>query len=142
MTRIWHARWIACCAWPTAAWRRSRPMFRPLALFVGARYTRAKRRNHYISFISLTSMLGLTLGVLAMIVGLSVMSSFKKVVRGRMRGTIPHATRTAVTPMDDWQAVSERVLAHPEVTGAVPLAELEGMVFYRGAMLPVQVNGI
>ena len=42
-------------------------MFRPLALFIGMRYTRAKRRNHFISFISLTSMVGLALGVLVMI---------------------------------------------------------------------------
>ena len=117
-------------------------MFRPLALFVGARYTRAKRRNHYISFISLTSMLGLTLGVLAMIVVLSVMNGFQKEMSGRILGTVPHATLTAAEPMDDWQAVAARVQEHPQVTGAVPLAELEGMLAYKGGMLPVQVNGI
>ena len=51
-------------------------MFRPLPIFIGARYTRAKRRNHFISFITMTSMIGLSLGVLAMIVVLSVMNGF------------------------------------------------------------------
>ena len=51
-------------------------MFRPLFVFIGTRYTRAKRRNHFVSFISLTSMLGLTLGVMVMILVLSVMNGF------------------------------------------------------------------
>lgn len=53
-------------------------MFRPLAIYIGLRYTRAKRRNQFISFISLTSMIGLSLGVLAMILVLSVMNGFQK----------------------------------------------------------------
>ncbi|MBP7997574.1 MAG: lipoprotein-releasing system transmembrane subunit LolC, partial [Thiopseudomonas sp.] len=56
-------------------------MFRPLALFIGMRYTRAKRRNHFISFISLTSMVGLALGVLVMILVLSVMNGFDRELR-------------------------------------------------------------
>lgn len=51
-------------------------MFRPLFVFIGTRYTRAKRRNHFVSFISLTSMIGLALGVVVMIVVLSVMNGF------------------------------------------------------------------
>ena len=70
-------------------------MFRPLSIFVGARYTRAKRRNHYISFISLTSMIGLALGVLAMIVVLSVMNGFQKEMSSRILGMVPHATLSA-----------------------------------------------
>jgi lipoprotein-releasing system permease protein len=53
-------------------------VFRPLELFVGLRYTRAKRRNHFISFISLTSMLGIALGVTALITVLSVMNGFER----------------------------------------------------------------
>ena len=78
-------------------------MFRPLSIFVGARYTRAKRRNHYISFISLTSMIGLGLGVLAMIVVLSVMNGFQKEMSSRILGMVPHATLSAAQPLDDWQ---------------------------------------
>lgn len=117
-------------------------MFRPLPLFIGTRYTRAKRRNHYISFISLTSMIGLALGVLAMIVVLSVMNGFQKEMSGRILGMVPHAALSAEQPLDDWRAVAEQVLQHPEVNAAVPLSELEGMLTYKGAMQPIQINGI
>ena len=59
-------------------------MFRPLSIFIGARYTRAKRRNRFVSFISMTSMIGLALGVLAMIVVLSVMNGFQREMSSRI----------------------------------------------------------
>ena len=62
-------------------------MFRPLSIFIGSRYTRAKRRNHFISFISLTSMIGLSLGVLAMIIVLSVMNGFQREMSNRILGS-------------------------------------------------------
>ena len=117
-------------------------MFRPLSLFVGARYTRAKRRNHYISFISLTSMIGLGLGVLAMIVVLSVMNGFQQEMSSRILGMVPHATLSAEQPLDDWQAVAATAMQHKQVTGAAPFAELDGMFSYKGNMQPVQINGI
>lgn len=64
-------------------------MFRPLFVFIGTRYTRAKRRNHFVSFISLTSMIGLALGVVVMIVVLSVMNGFDHEMRTRVLGMIP-----------------------------------------------------
>ena len=117
-------------------------MFRPLSLFVGTRYTRAKRRNHYISFISLTSMIGLALGVLAMIVVLSVMNGFQKEMSSRILGLVPHATLAADKPLDDWQAVAAVAMRNKQVVGAAPFAELEGMFSYKGSMQPVQINGI
>ena len=60
----------------------------PLEIFVGLRYTRAKRRNHFISFISMISMLGIALGVMALIVVLSVMNGFEKELRGRILGMV------------------------------------------------------
>ncbi|WP_349573022.1 lipoprotein-releasing ABC transporter permease subunit [Azotobacter salinestris] len=117
-------------------------MFRPLAIFIGARYTRAKRRNHYISFISLTSMIGLALGVLAMIVVLSVMNGFQKEMSSRILGMVPHAAIVGAQPLDDWRALAGTALAHPQVRAAAPLTELEGMLSYKGAMQPIQVQGI
>jgi lipoprotein-releasing system permease protein len=117
-------------------------MFRPLSLFIGARYTRAKRRNHFISFISLTSMIGLALGVLAMIVVLSVMNGFQKEMSSRILGMVPHAAISGVQPLDDWQAVAAAAKRNPQVLAAVPFAELEGMLSYRGAMQPIQLQGI
>lgn len=117
-------------------------MFRPIALFIGTRYTRAKRRNHYISFISLTSMIGLGLGVLAMIVVLSVMNGFQKEMSTRILGMVPHATLSADQPLADWKAVAEVAKRNPQVIGAAPFAELEGMFSYRGIMQPIQINGV
>ena len=69
-------------------------MFKPVPLYVGLRYTRAKRRNHFISFISFTSMLGIALGVTALITVLSVMNGFEKELRERILGMSwkPHKT--------------------------------------------------
>lgn len=117
-------------------------MFRPLTVFIGARYTRAKRRNHYISFISLTSMIGLALGVLAMIVVLSVMNGFQKEMSARILGLVPHAGIFGTQPLDDWRPLAAAALKHPEVLEAAPLTELEGMLSYKGSMQPIQVQGI
>ncbi|WP_137886940.1 lipoprotein-releasing ABC transporter permease subunit [Pseudomonas sp. 2FE] len=117
-------------------------MFRPLSVFIGMRYTRAKRRNHFISFISLTSMIGLALGVLAMIVVLSVMNGFQKEMSSRILGMVPHATIAGVQPLEDWHSVAAAALKNPQVIAAVPFSELEGMLSYKGAMQPIQINGV
>lgn len=117
-------------------------MFRPLALFIGMRYMRAKRRNHFISFISLTSMLGLALGVLVMIVVLSVMNGFDREMRTRILGMVPHATVSSYTPLDDWQAVAEQVKQHQEVLAVAPFTQLQGMLTHSGSVQPILVNGV
>ncbi|PWB30744.1 lipoprotein-releasing ABC transporter permease subunit [Pseudomonas sp. SDI] len=117
-------------------------MFRPLSIFIGARYTRAKRRNHFISFISMTSMIGLSLGVLAMIVVLSVMNGFQREMSARILGMVPHATLVGLKPLDDWQPVAAEALKNPEVIAAVPFTEMEGMLSYKGSMQPIQISGI
>ena len=117
-------------------------MFRPLSIFIGARYTRAKRRNHFISFISMTSMIGLSLGVLAMIVVLSVMNGFQREMSARILGMVPHAAVLGAQPLGNWQAVADAALKNPEVLAAAPLTEMEGMLSYKGAMQPIQISGI
>lgn len=79
-----------------------RLMFRPVSLFVGLRYTRAKRRNHFISFISLTSIMGLTLGVMVLIVVLSVMNGFDRELQRRILGMVPQASIVGYQPFDGW----------------------------------------
>ncbi len=82
-------------------------MFHPLPLAIGLRYTRAKRRNHFISFISLISMLGIMLGIMALIVVLSVMNGFVSQVRDRMLSVVSHVEVFAVEgALADWQAVA------------------------------------
>jgi lipoprotein-releasing system permease protein len=107
-------------------------MYKPLEAFIGLRYVRAKRRNHFISFISLTSMLGIALGVTTLITVISVMNGFEKELRARILGAIAHAT---IQPADgssmEWRSVVDRVEEHPEVDGAAPYIE-EG-VWLQGA---------
>jgi len=117
-------------------------MFRPLAIYIGLRYTRAKRRNQFISFISLTSMIGLSLGVLAMILVLSVMNGFQKEMSSRILGMVPHASLNGVQPLDDWRAVAATAAQHPQVVGVAPLTQLDGMLSFRGMMQPVQIDGV
>lgn len=117
-------------------------MFRPLSIFVGLRYTRAKRRRNFISFISMTSMIGLALGVLAMIVVLSVMNGFQREMSSRILGMVPHAMIQGVKPLDDWRPVAAAAMKNPEVLAAVPFTELDGMLSYKGMMQPIQISGV
>ena len=70
-------------------------MYKPLSCFIGLRYTRAKRRNHFISFMSFSSMIGLMLGVAVLITVLSVMNGFDRELKQRILGMVPHATITS-----------------------------------------------
>jgi lipoprotein-releasing system permease protein len=117
-------------------------MFRPLSIFIGLRYTRAKRRKNFISFISMTSMIGLALGVLAMIVVLSVMNGFQREMSSRILGMVPHAMIQGVKPLDDWQPVAAAAMKNTEVLAAVPFTELDGMLSYKGMMQPIQISGV
>ena len=114
-------------------------MFRPLSLFIGLRYTRAKRRNHFISFISLVSMLGIAVGVTALITVISVMNGFETELRARILGMISHATISgAGQPLVDWQSAVTTAEADPRVIGAAPFIERESMLQgsrVSGAML-------
>ena len=104
-------------------------MFRPLELFIGLRYTRAKRRNHFISFISLTSMLGIALGVTALITVLSVMNGFQQEVRNSILGMASHSTITGIDgSLPDWRALANSVSRSPRVVGVAPYIEGQGML--------------
>jgi lipoprotein-releasing system permease protein len=104
-------------------------MFRPLQLFIGLRYLRAKRRNHFISFISLVSMLGIALGVTALIAVISVMNGFEKELRARILGMVSHATVSGVGEgLEDWARAIEVAKATPHVVGAAPFIEREVML--------------
>ena len=104
-------------------------MYRPFELFVGLRYTRAKRRNHFISFISLISMLGITLGIVALVVVLSVMNGFHKEIRERILGMASHATISGPEgALEDWREVMEKARQHPRVVGVAPYVEGQVML--------------
>ncbi|MGB2181348.1 MAG: lipoprotein-releasing ABC transporter permease subunit [Pseudomonadales bacterium] len=117
-------------------------MYQSLALTIGLRYTRAKRRNHFISFISLISMLGLILGVAVLIIVLSVMNGFDRELRQRILGMVPHAMVQTTDPIMDWQSLATQVTTHPGVTGAAPFVHGQGMFTYKGRVQPVMFHGI
>ncbi len=118
-------------------------MFRPLELFIGLRYTRAKRRNHFISFISLTSMLGIALGITALITVLSVMNGFQQELRGRILSMTAHATLNRWNGLvDDWRGVRDQVLRHPEVQGGAPFIRGEAMLNHVSLVSGALVQGI
>ena len=115
----------------------------PYELFIGLRYTRAKRRNHFISFISMISMLGIGLGVMALIVVLSVMNGFQKEIRARILGVTPHLQVMSDSgQLDDWQHTLDIVAGHPEVRAAAPYVSGQGMVSLNDNVQGVMVRGI
>ncbi len=101
-----------------------------LPLYIGLRYTRAKRKNHFISFISMISMGGIALGVMTVIVVIGVMNGFDKELRARLLSTVSHATISAYSgeTMPDWQTAVDNSLSHPEVAGAAPYLDTEAML--------------
>ncbi len=118
-------------------------MFRPVQVYIGLRYTRAKRRNHFISFISLTSMAGVALGVTALITVLSVMNGFEKELRERILGMTAHATVVANNgALLEWPAVLERLLGQPQITGAAPFIRAQGMLTHQGLVQGSLVRGV
>jgi len=118
-------------------------MIRPLELFVGLRYVRSRRRDYFVSFISFISILGITLGIAALITVLSVMNGFGTELRTRILGVVSHATVTGVTGrLDDWRAVAQRVRANPEVVGAAPYVLGQAMLARGKAVSGALVRGI
>ena len=118
-------------------------MFTPFELCVGLRYTRAKRRNHFISFISLTSMLGIALGATALITVISVMNGFERELRERILGVASHATISGIDgSLEGWESLAAAAEAHPEVVGAAPFVELQGMLTHSGQVRGVLIRGV
>lgn len=117
-------------------------MFRPLSVFIGARYTRAKRRSLFVSFISFTSMIGLALGVLVMILVLSVMNGFDHKMRTRVLGMVPHATLERAVPIDGWEALAERIQANPQVAAVAPFIQAQGLLTNRGQVSKILINAV
>jgi lipoprotein-releasing system permease protein len=117
-------------------------MFRPLFVFIGTRYTRAKRRNHFVSFISLTSMIGLALGVVVMIVVLSVMNGFDHEMRTRVLGMVPHATIESGEPISDWQSLAAKVRQNPQVEAIAPFTQMQGLLTNNGNVQKILLNAI
>ena len=118
-------------------------MINPHELFVGLRYLRAKRRTRFVSFITLISLLGIALGVAALIVILSVMNGFEGELRGRLLSMTAHGTVTGdggVT--SDWRDLRQAIELEPGVAAAAPLVSMEGMIQSGRELRAVMINGV
>jgi len=115
-------------------------------IFIGLRYTAARKSgggNRFISFISLISMLGLALGVAALIVVLSVMNGFQKELRTRILGVASHAQISGADgELAGWPAVIERVGRHPQVMAAAPYVQQQAMLSFDGQVRGALIRGI
>lgn len=118
-------------------------MYSPFALFVGLRYTQAKRRNQFISFVSLISLLGMMLGVFSLIVVLSVMNGFEAELRGRILSVVPHGFITrADGRLDQWREWIKPLEINPEVIAAAPFIEGNVMVSRPGMVRGAKLQAI
>jgi lipoprotein-releasing system permease protein len=118
-------------------------MLNPVELFVGLRYLRAKRRTQFVSFITLISLVGIALGVAALIVILSVMNGFEGELRNRLLSMSAHGKVTAAQgPIADWIPLVEEIAAEPGVTGAAPLVQVEGMIQSGRDLHGVMIHGV
>ena len=119
-------------------------MFKPLEIFIGLRYLRAKRRNQFISFISFSSMTGVALGVTALITVLSVMNGFEKEVRERILAMASHITVSRFDgPVKEWQQLGEAIQkSEPRIAGLAPYIRKEAMFSLRGNVSGALLRGI
>ncbi len=118
-------------------------MFNPFEAFIGLRYVRARRRNHFISFISLVSMLGIAVGVLALITVLSVMNGFQQELTGRILAMASHADVLHEDgAIGDWRSVAAVLNRQQGIVGVAPYFRAEGMLVHEQRVHGVVLRGI
>jgi lipoprotein-releasing system permease protein len=118
-------------------------MFKPLIFFIGLRYTRAKRRTRFISFITLTSILGIALGVTALITVLSVMNGFEAELRNRILGMTSHASIMGITgSLRNWEALETSLRQDSRIIGWAPYIEGQAMLNSDRRVSGVMLRGI
>jgi lipoprotein-releasing system permease protein len=110
-------------------------MFRPLELFIGLRYTRAKRRNQFISFISTVSIVSIAISVMTLVTVMSVMNGFDYQLRSRILGAVSDATVSSFdgSAIDNWQQAMQLARANPHVKGAAPYVQIQAFMQGRGS---------
>ena len=118
-------------------------MINPVELFVGLRYLRAKRRTRFVSFITLISLLGVSLGVAALIVILSVMNGFEGELRSRLLSMSAHGHVTGINDVtEDWRSLLETVRNHEGIASAAPIVQMEGMIQSGRDLQAILLHGI
>ncbi len=114
-----------------------------IPMLVGTRYSRAKRRNGFISFISFISIFGIAIGVWVLISVISIWNGFGKELRGQILDVAPHVTVTGGGGwLQDWPSIKPALEEHPEVEGAAPYVYAQGLTSYSGVVTGTLVKGI
>lgn len=119
-----------------------RTMKKRLPFYIGLRYTWAKRRNTFISFVNLFAFGGMALGVFALVVVLSVMNGFDRELKERILRVVPHGFVNSNSPLADWQTLAQSIQASPGLVGTAPFVAGHGLITYDGSVHGVQIQGI
>ena len=118
-------------------------MFQPLPVFVGLRYSLAREHSFFVSFITWISLLGVAVGVAALITVLSVMNGFESELRGRLLSLSAHATLTSGgAAITDWQARIGKLQGSPGLVGAAPYLDTDAMLSQQSSMSGAIVRGV
>ncbi|PMH45005.1 lipoprotein transporter subunit LolE [Vibrio sp. 10N.286.49.B3] len=118
-------------------------MFSSLSLLIGSRFSRAKKRNKLVSFISLSSTLGIAVGVAVIIIGLSAMNGFERELQSRVLSVIPHGELEGVHgSITNWQSLTQQVAQHPKVTAAAPFVRVTALAERGNQLKAIEVRGI
>ncbi|RUR19579.1 lipoprotein-releasing ABC transporter permease subunit [Legionella qingyii] len=118
-------------------------MYKPLALFMGLRYTRSRKKNHFVSFISLSSMLGIGIGVMVLITVLSVMNGFDQQIHNRFFGMAPEITVSGPNErLSDWPEVAKKIQTISEIKALAPYVGGQGLMVHEGQVYPIVLTGV
>ncbi len=140
IVRLWHFNhsWCDPSDW---LWLNAR-MFKPLPVFIGSRYTRARRRNQFISFISLLSLLGLGLGVAVLITVISVMNGFEAEIRQRTLAAVPHLLLEGDVGGRSTDLLERELAGDPDIHSISPYVGGKGMISVPGIVRGIKINGV
>lgn len=118
-------------------------MFKPLALFMGFRYMRSRKKNRFVSFISLSSMLGIALGVMVLITVLSVKNGFDEAIYNRFFGMVPEVTVRGVDErISDWEKLEANLSKQKDVKAAAPFVSIQSLISYENQTVPLMLTGV
>lgn len=118
-------------------------MFSSLSLFIGGRFSRAKQRNKMVSFISLSSTIGIAVGVAVIIIGLSAMNGFERELKDRVLSVIPHGEFEGVHgPIQQWQTLVNKAEQHPKIEATAPYVKFTALAERGQQLKAIEVRGV
>ncbi|WP_237064812.1 lipoprotein-releasing ABC transporter permease subunit [Microbulbifer guangxiensis] len=117
-------------------------MLKPVPLYIGLRYVAARRRQQFISFINGFSLLGMALGVMALIVVTSVMNGFDRELKTRILSVVPHGFVERAGGLEDWQGIARSLRQQPHVEAASPFVKGFALLGAGGSSHGVEFQGV